>query len=130
MDNLANQITWLFLLALPIACLAWTAAHEEIFREPREWLEERSRNAGSWLVRKACFALTCDYCLSHYVTAAVIALTDFQMLLPDWRGYLIAWLTTVAASNVYLAAYARLRVEIRKERVQSEETETRIKKAG
>ena len=52
------------------------------------------------------------------------------MLLADWRGYLIAWLTTVAVSNVYLAAYARLRVEIRKERVESQEAEKRIKKAS
>ena len=37
------QILWLFLLALPIACVAWTVTHEEVFREPREYCVERSK---------------------------------------------------------------------------------------
>ena len=32
-----TQLTWLFVLALPVASIAWTITHEEIFREPREW---------------------------------------------------------------------------------------------
>jgi hypothetical protein len=65
MDDVADQIVWLFVLALPAAGLAWTVAHEEVSRESREWLGERSRCTESGLIRKVCFAVTCDYCLSH-----------------------------------------------------------------
>ena len=27
------QLIWLFILAIPIACVAWTVTHEEIFAE-------------------------------------------------------------------------------------------------
>ncbi|MDN3654396.1 hypothetical protein QWZ08_02090 [Ferruginibacter paludis] len=27
------EAAWLFLLAIPIACVAWTVTHEEVFRE-------------------------------------------------------------------------------------------------
>ena len=33
----------LLVLALPVACVSWTVTHEEIVREPREWLAQRSR---------------------------------------------------------------------------------------
>ena len=32
-----RQLFWLFVLAIPIASVAWTVTHEEVFREPREW---------------------------------------------------------------------------------------------
>ena len=38
------QLFWLFILALPVACVAWTVTHEEVFREPREYCERRSRD--------------------------------------------------------------------------------------
>jgi len=112
---LVDQVVWLLLLALPVACIAWTVTHEEIFREPREWLAELSRTCPRWWERKFCYVWTCEYCFSHYVAAAAIALADFGMLLPDWRGYVIAWFALVAVANVYMSAYGRLRVEIRRE---------------
>ena len=36
------QILWLFVLAAPIACVAWTVTHEEVFRELHEWCERKS----------------------------------------------------------------------------------------
>ena len=30
------QVIYLFVLAIPVACIAWTVTHEEVFREPRE----------------------------------------------------------------------------------------------
>ena len=77
---LYSQVVWLFVLALPVASIAWTITHEEIFREPREWAEDRSRSAASVLARKFFYICTCEYCFSHYVAAAFIALTDFQLL--------------------------------------------------
>jgi hypothetical protein len=109
---MGEQVVWLFILALPIASVSWTLTHEEIFREPREWLAQRSRICRRWWQRKVCYMLTCEYCFSHYVAAAFLALTDYQLLLPDWRGYLVAWLALVAIANVYMSAYGRLRVEI------------------
>ena len=34
MSPLLSQIIHLFLIAIPVACIAWTVTHEEIFREP------------------------------------------------------------------------------------------------
>ena len=36
--DLTTQVAWLFILAIPTACIAWTVTHEEVFREPREYL--------------------------------------------------------------------------------------------
>lgn len=33
--SLAIQFGWLLILSVPLACIAWTVTHEEIFREPR-----------------------------------------------------------------------------------------------
>jgi hypothetical protein len=114
---LTTQITWLFLLALPVATIAWTITHEEIFREPREWAEDRSRRAASLLARKLYYVCTCEYCFSHYV--AFVALTRFHLLLDDWRGYLIAWFAVVAVGNVYMSLYGRIRVVIKSERLEA-----------
>ena len=111
-----EEVVWLLVLALPVACVSWTVTHEEIFREPREWLQERSQTCNRWYQRKFCYVWTCEYCFSHWIGAAFVALTGFTLLLQDWRGYLIAWLALVAVANVYMSAYNRLRVEIRKER--------------
>src|SRR5436190_1157684 len=97
------QLAWLFVLALPTACVSWTVTREEIFREPRDWLVDRSHVAAHWWQRKLCYALTCDFCASHYVAAGLVAITGYQLLLIGWRGYLIAWLALVAISNVYLS---------------------------
>ena len=40
--SLTDQIAYLFILALPIASVAWTVTHEEVFREPREWCVRQS----------------------------------------------------------------------------------------
>jgi hypothetical protein len=111
-----EQIASLFVLALPVACVAWTVTHEEIFREPRQWLQSKSETCVRWYQRKFCYVWTCEYCFSHYVAGAFVAFADFRLLLDDWRGYVIAWFALVAVANVYMSAYGRLRVEIRKER--------------
>jgi hypothetical protein len=111
-----DQVLELLILALPVACVSWTVTHEEIFREPREWLSEKSKTCSRWYERKFCYIWTCEYCFSHWIGALFIAFTGFTLLLDDWRGYIIGWLAVVAVANVYMSAYNRLRVEIRKER--------------
>jgi hypothetical protein len=117
--SLYAQVIWLFVLGLPVASIAWTVTHEEIFREPREWAVGRSRTAASFLARKVYYICTCEYCFSHYVSAIFIAFTGFQLLLDDWRGYAIAWFALVAVANVYMSLFGRLRVDIKSEGLEA-----------
>ena len=116
--TLSEQIIWLFLLAIPIACIAWTVTHEEVFREPREYCAERSRNCRSLLQRKFFYLFTCEYCFSHYVTILFLIITRYRLLYDDWRGYLIAGFALVWVANQYMSLYGRLRLDIKSERVE------------
>jgi len=129
MAPLVTQLTWLLVLALPVATIAWTITHEEIFREPREWAANRSKTAASVLARKFYYICTCEYCFSHYVAAGIIALTSFRLLLGDWRGYLIAWFAVVAVANLYMSLFGRLRIDIKSEGLEAKvkELEASIK---
>lgn len=118
MASLPVQLCWLFVLALVVACIAWTVTHEEIFREVREFCTERSKKARQIVVRKFFYMLTCEYCFSHYVVATVLVVTKYRLLLDDWRGYVIAFFAITAIANVYLSLYARLRVDIKAERLE------------
>jgi hypothetical protein len=107
------QVSWLFLLALPIACIAWTVTHEEVFREVRDYCVQRSEGARQWYVRKFFYLFTCEYCFSHYVTLGFLAMTGYKLLLPDWRGYVIGGFALVWIANIYMSAFVRLRLEIK-----------------
>jgi len=115
---LPNQFAFLFLLALPIACVSWSITHEEIFREPREWCKRRSQDCRRLPSRKFFYLFTCEYCFSHYVTLAFLAITRFQMLYTGWRGYLVAWFALVWVANIYMSFYNRLRLDIKHENVE------------
>ena len=110
------QVAVLFILAIPIACIAWTITHEEIFREPREYCVARSRSGQSILERKFFYLFTCEYCFSHYVTLGFLILTRYHLWLDDWRGYIIAFFSLVFVANVYMSAFGELRLEIRQDR--------------
>jgi hypothetical protein len=120
MPALRFQILELFLLAIPIACVAWTVTHEEVFREPREYCVRRSENCRRWYERKFFYLFTCEYCFSHYIAAAFLIITRFKLLYPDWRGYLIAWLSLVWIANQYMSIYNRLRLDIKTEKLEGE----------
>ena len=107
------QIVWLLVLAVPIACVAWTVTHEEVFREPRDYCAERAQNAPRLLARKFFYLFTCEYCFSHYVTAFFLIVTRYHLLLDDWRGYLVAFFALVAVANVYMSSFGRLRQEVK-----------------
>ena len=115
------------MLALPVCCVTWTLTHEEIFREVQDWLADKSEHSRFWIMRKFYFAPTCDFCLSHYVAGGLIAATGFQIMLDDWRGYILR-LTVTAVANIYLSAFAHIRVELRKERTELREVEGRTKR--
>ncbi|MHC0442412.1 hypothetical protein [Flavobacterium sp. 3-210] len=130
--NLITQIIWLFVLAVPIACISWTVTHEEIFREPREWCVKHSKFDKTILSRKAFYLFTCEYCFSHYVTIVFLILCDYKLLLNDWRGYILAGFSLVFIANIYMSLFALLRQAIKKEKAEIEkiENDTDVEKSS
>ena len=121
---LSTQIIWLFILAIPIACIAWTVTHEEIFKELREYCLNRSHNGKTIAERKFFYLFTCEYCFSHYVTIALLFFTDYKLLLSDWRGYVIAAFALVFIANVYMSLFALIRIDLKKVRIETENEES------
>ena len=124
--SLLIQIIWLFVLAIPIACISWTVTHEEVFREPREYCQEKCKTAGSLWVRKFFYLFTCEYCFSHYVTAGAIILTGYKLLLSDWRGYIIAGFALVWIAKIYMSLYNMVRVTIKEENLETKLEEKQL----
>lgn len=121
--SIGEQVAFLFILGFPIASVAWTITHEEVFREPREWCKKNSQQCKRLAERKFFYLFTCEYCFSHYVVVAFLILTRFRLLLDDWRGYIIAFFALVWVANIYMNIYARVRLDIKKERVEIEAQE-------
>lgn len=120
MNPLLHQIVALFVLAIPIACIARTVVFEEIFREPRDWCIHKSKVCGSIFKRKFFYLFTCEYCFSHYVTLAFLIITRYRLLYDDWRGYIVGFFALVFVANSYLNLYSRLRVDITSEKKEIE----------
>jgi hypothetical protein len=116
--NILLQVLSLFIIALPIASVAWSITHEEVFREFHDFCLAKSKACPRISERKFFYLFTCEYCFSHYVTAAFLVVTRYKLLFPDWRGYLIAGFSLVWGANMYMALFARIRLDLRKERVE------------
>lgn len=112
--TVGHQILYLFFLAIPIACIAWTVTHEEVFREPRDYCSKKSKECKSLLQRKFFYLFTCEYCFSHYVTIFVLFITKYTLLFDDWRGYFIAGFSLVWIANIYMSLFALIRVDLKK----------------
>jgi len=130
--SLSQQVIWLFLLALPVASVAWTVTHEEVFREPREFCSRRSQGARWLLCRKFFYLFTCEYCFSHWVAAVFLLITRYKLLYTDWRGYLISLFALVYVSNFYIGLLGHVKLEVHKDRAQIKaiEAEVENKKAA
>ena len=120
----------LLILALPVAAVAWTVTHEELFREFKDYCVTRSEQAPSLPARKFFYLFTCEYCFSHYVSAGVLIVTRFRLLFDDWRGYFVAWLALVWVANHLIGIYGRLRLGIRSERLEIGLKEAVSERAG
>jgi hypothetical protein len=129
-DIAAADLLRLFVLALPVAAVSWTVTHEELFRELHSYCVDRSKSGRSLPVRKFFYLLTCEYCFSHYVSAAMLLMTGFHLLYSDWRGSLIAWLALVWVANHLISIYGRLRLGIRSERLEIGLKEAVSERAG
>jgi hypothetical protein len=123
--TLSRELEVLFILPIPIASVAWTVTHEEIFRGPREWCAAQSKSCKRVVSRKFFYLFTCEYCFSHYVTAIFLLITRYHLLYDDWRGYLVGGFALVWLANVYMSLFGRLRLEIREDRMDIDETESR-----
>jgi len=128
--NLPMQVLCLFVLALPIASVAWTITHEEVVREFRDFCVRESKTCRRIYERKFFYLFTCEYCLSHYVTAAFLLITRFKLVFPDWRGYLIAGFSLVWVANVYMGLFGRIRLDLRKERAEISTEEAALAPRG
>ena len=116
--TLDRQLVFLFVLAIPIASIAWTVTHEDLFREPREWCVAKSKSCERLFSRKVFYLFTCEYCFSHWVAAVFLFITRYKLLFEDWRGYVIAGFSLVWVANVYMSFFGRLRLEIREDRME------------
>ena len=85
------QVYTLLILSLVVASIAWTVTQETIFEEWRDGAKRRSENASNILARKFFYVWTCEYCFSHWVTILVLIVSDFRLLIDDWRGYALAF---------------------------------------
>jgi hypothetical protein len=121
--ELSTQIAWLFILAIPIACIAWTVTHEEVLKEPRDYCLKRCHNGKTIAERKFFYLFTCEYCFSHYVTVAVLIITNYKLLINDWRGYLIAGFALVFVANVYMGLFGLIRIDLKKVKLEVENVE-------
>src|ERR1700748_3824963 len=103
MITINNEITSLFVLAIPIACIAWTFTHEEIFKEIHVFCVDCSQKSRTLIQRKFFYLLTCEYCFSHYVTALILIITKYHLLYNDWKGYLVGGFSVVWIANIYMS---------------------------
>ena len=124
--NIPLEVLSLFILALPIASVAWTITHEEVVREFRDYCISESKVCRSIYERKFFYLFTCEYCFSHYVTAAFLIITRYKLLYSDWRGYLIAGFSLVWVANVYTGIFGRIRLDLKKERADTHTEEATL----
>ena len=121
------QIIELLLLAIPIACISWTITHEDLFHEPRQFCERCSHEASRLIERKFFYVFTCEYCFSHWVAVVFLLVTHFKLVYADWRGYLVSGFALVWIANQYMSIFGRLRLDIKRERVEIKGAEAEVK---
>jgi hypothetical protein len=101
--------------------------HEEVVREFRDVCLAKSTTCRRVYERKFFYLFTCEYCFSHYVTALFLIITRYKLVFPDWRGYLIAGFSIVWVANVYMRLFGRIRLDLKRERVQLKKEESDAK---
>lgn len=113
--NIGTQIFWLIILSAVVASIAWTVTQEEIFREWREYCNDRCKNCDALPKRKFFYVFTCEYCFSYWTTVLILILTGFKLLIDDWRGCVLAFFAIPWLANQWMSIYRRLRVGIKHE---------------
>jgi len=114
---MTDDLFRLFVLAMPVAAIAWTVTHEDILKELRDYCTARSRASDTLAARKFFYVFTCEYCFSHWVTLGLLLVTRFTLVYDDWRGYAVSGFSLVWIANMYMSLFGRLRLDIKSERV-------------
>ena len=109
-----------------VGSIAWTVTQEEIFSEWRNYCQERCDDCQSLPQRKFFYVFTCEYCFSHWVTILILILTGFQLLIDDWRGYILAFFAIPWLANQFMSIYRRLRVGIKHENLLAKVVEEKL----
>jgi len=52
------------------------------------------------------------------VTLAFLVMTRYRLLFDDWRGYIISGFALVWIANMYMGLFGRLRLDIKREKVE------------
>ena len=128
--NISTQLIYLFVLAIPVACISWTVTHEEIFSELREYLLKKHKKTKAVAIKKFLFLFICEYCFSHYVTILILAITRYTLLFSGWQGYVVAGFSIVWIANIYMSLYGFIRTGLKKEAVITRKEEQALKKQG
>jgi hypothetical protein len=121
-----EQVYWLITLSIVVAAVAWTVTQKEIFREPREYCQEKSETCKSIFERKFFYIFTCEYCFSFWVTLFFLLLTGFQLIIDDFRGYILVFFAIPWLANHLMSIYRRLRVGIKYENLQAKVVEEEL----
>ena len=114
---------YVLIFAMPVACIAWTVTKEEIFKEPRDYCIDKSKSSNTIWKRKFFYLFTCEYCFSHYITLAMIIITNYTLIFDGWRGYLISGFSIVWMANVYMSLYHLVRIDLKKNKIIAEKEE-------
>ena len=123
----SEQIYSLVILSLVVASISWTVTQEEVFREFHEYCEDCSDGARNIWTRKFFYLFTCEYCFSHWVTIAVLAVTGFKLLFDDWRGFAIAFFVLPWLANQWMSIYRHIRVSIKYENTLASKEQRKVK---
>lgn len=116
----SNEIAALFILSVPVACISRTVTHEEIFSEIKKYCAQCSNESKNIIKRKFFYLFTCEYCFSHYITALMLIITKYHLLYNDWKGYLVGGFSIVWIANIYMSIYGRIRVNLKKEKIEAD----------
>lgn len=99
----------LLILAAVVACISWTVTKEEVFKEPRAFCAQRSRECAQIALRKFFYLFTCEYCFSHYVALGVVWASGFRLLGGSVFAFFATWFALVWVANWMMTAFAILR---------------------
>ncbi len=124
------EVVRLLILAVPVAWVAWTLTHEEVFRELRAFCTDRSRTCRRLVSRKFFYLFTCEYCFAHWCALAFQLVFRFRLVYDDWRGYVVGFAGLVWVANVYMNLYQRVRVDIRRDRAVADHVQRRADQAA
>jgi len=54
-------------------------------------------------------------------------MTRFQLVYPDWRGYILAGFSIVWIANVYMSLYNLIRIDLKKQKIIAKKEEQDLK---